>query len=177
MLRRWPLQRVQLANWKCGLNPGVFSDATGHHAAGTGSKSASVQTGESTELRPYVVFRRENMPADVPPRNRCPSRGPLVHEREPRRRLAKNPVGEEMGCNAGRRSMLALDGFWGRSTKEVESRLVKHRRDLVVIPGGTTCVLQPSDVCLNKSFEAQLKRMYTEWIAQGLYEPMPMGRI
>lgn len=100
-----------------------------------------------------------------------------MREREPRRRLAKNRVGEEMGCNAGRRSMLVLDEFRGRSTEKVESCLVKHRGDLVVIPGGTMCVLQPSDVCLNKSFEAHLKRMYTEWIAQGLYEPMPMGRI
>lgn len=46
-----------------------------------------------------------------------------------------------------------------------------------MIPGGMTSVLQPLDVCLNKPFKANVKRQYTEWMAEELHELTPTGRV
>ncbi|KAG0444536.1 hypothetical protein HPB47_013688 [Ixodes persulcatus] len=42
---------------------------------------------------------------------------------------------------------------------------------------GTTPMLQPMDVCLNKPFKLHVKLMHTEWIAEEEYNITPTARI
>lgn len=64
--------------------------------------------------------------------------------------------------------MLVLDSFRGHCTDAVKARLADNGTDLVVIPGGMTSMLQPLDVCINKPFKAHVKRLYAQWMADGL---------
>ncbi|KAG0421168.1 hypothetical protein HPB47_002931 [Ixodes persulcatus] len=69
------------------------------------------------------------------------------------------------GAMLARRSMLVLDAFRGHNTEEVKTCLADDKTDLVMFP--------PMDVCLNNPFEAHVKRMYTEWIAEEQYADGP----
>ena len=53
-------------------------------------------------------------------------------------------------------SMLVLDAFKGHLTDSVKNQLRKMNTELVVIPGGMTTVLQPTDVSINKPFKDRL---------------------
>ena len=49
-------------------------------------------------------------------------------------------------------SLLVLDTFKGQITDCVKNQIRKMKTELVVIPGGMTSVLQPTDVSINKPF-------------------------
>jgi hypothetical protein len=49
--------------------------------------------------------------------------------------------------------------------------------DQVIILWGMISMLQPLDECINQSFKAQLKELYTRWVASGEHEFMPTGKI
>lgn len=72
--------------------------------------------------------------------------------------------------------MLMLDLFRGHCTDVVKAHLVKSI-DLMVIPGGWTAMLQPLDVRLNKPLKAHMKRVYTQWMADGLCTLTPTGLV
>lgn len=159
----------------------------------TGSKSVSILTGgntklrctvmlcalaDGTKLRPYVIFKRKTLPkVTFPP-------GVVVRVQENSWMTSdlvidwlKTVWETRPGAMLARRSMLVLDSFRGHSTDAVKARLSDNRTDLVMIPGGMTSMLQPLDVCLNKPFKAHVKRLYTDWMAEGLHDLTPTGRI
>lgn len=158
-----------------------------------GSKSVSVLTGgntklrctvmlcalaDGTKLRPYVIFKRKTLPSTpLPPgivvrtEDNAWMNGDLVSD------WLRTIWEKRPGAMLARRSMLVLDSFRGHCTDAVKARLADHRTDLVIIPGGMTSMLQPLDVCLNKPFKAHVKRLYAEWMADGLYALTPTGRV
>lgn len=159
----------------------------------TGSSSVSVLTGgntklcvtvllcalaDGTQLRPYVILKRKTLPKIHLPA------GVVVRAHENAWMNSdlfvdwvKTVWEKRPGAMLAKRSMLVLDSFRGHTTEEVKDRLSRNGTDLVVIPGGMTSMLQPLDVSLNKPFKAHVKRYYAEWMAEGLYDLTPTGRV
>jgi len=54
--------------------------------------------------------------------------------------------------------------------------LKSENTDLAVIPGGLTSVLQPLDVCLNKTFKDRVRQRWMAWMSEGIHEPTATGR-
>jgi len=61
--------------------------------------------------------------------------------------------------------MLVLDAFKGHLTDSVKNQLRKMNTELVVILGGMTSVLQPTDVSINKPFKDRLREQHLKWIS------------
>lgn len=158
-----------------------------------GAKSVSVLTGgntklrctvmlcalaDGTKLRPYVIFKRKTLPSTPLPPG-------IVVRVEDNSWMNSDLVidwiqaiwEKRPGALLARRSMLVLDSFRGHCTDAVKARLADNGTDLVVIPGGMTSMLQPLDVCINKPFKAHVKRLYAQWMADGLYALTPTGRV
>ena len=55
-------------------------------------------------------------------------------------------------------SLLAFDAFPAHKTDDVQSKLVKSKPDILMVPPGGTSTCQPMDVCINKSFKAILRK-------------------
>jgi hypothetical protein len=72
--------------------------------------------------------------------------------------------------------MLVLSAFKGHVTDSVKDQLRKMKTELV-IPGGTTTVLQPMDISINKSFKDRLRQQYLTWIADPARELTETGKI
>jgi DNA gyrase inhibitor GyrI len=51
------------------------------------------------------------------------------------------------------------------------------KTNVAVIPGGLTPVLQLFDVSMNKTFKDNIRKLYTQWMAEGGYEMMSTGKI
>ena len=64
-------------------------------------------------------------------------------------------------------SMLVLDAFGCQMTDDTNALLHRTNTDLVIIPGGTTTLLQPLDVSINKPFKDGLRRCWSDWIMSG----------
>lgn len=133
---------------------------------------------DGTKLRPYVIFKRKTLPSiPLPPG--------IVVRAEENSWMNSGLVGDWLrviwerrpGALLARRSMLVLDSFRGHCTDAVKARLAETSTDLVIIPGGMTSMLQPLDVCLNKPFKAHVKRLYAQWMADGIYALTPTGRV
>jgi hypothetical protein len=73
-------------------------------------------------------------------------------------------------------SMLVLDEFKGHVTDSVKDKLCKMKIELV-IRGGMTSVLQPTDVSINKSFKGRLRQQYLTWIVDPACELTETGKI
>ncbi|CAL1281597.1 unnamed protein product [Larinioides sclopetarius] len=61
-------------------------------------------------------------------------------------------------------SLLFWDSFKVHLTDEVLEKSRKLNAKLAIIPGGLTSMLQPLDVCINKSFKVRLRSKWMEWM-------------
>jgi hypothetical protein len=68
---------------------------------------------------------------------------------------------------AFRRRLLAWDAYRCHIMACVRDKVKKSKTDMAVIPGGLTSFLQPADVSWNKSFKAEYRKRYDEWMASG----------
>ena len=59
--------------------------------------------------------------------------------------------------------------FWAHRCAKVKNEADKLRTTLAVIPGWTS-ILQPLDVCLNKSFKDNIPKYWLKWINSNLLE-------
>src|SRR6218665_3059281 len=64
--------------------------------------------------------------------------------------------------------MLVWDMFRAHLTEPCKKTARNLRPDMAVIPGGLTSVLQPQDVCLNKSCKVRLLKIWVEWMSSGM---------
>lgn len=62
-------------------------------------------------------------------------------------------------------SMLVWDSFQAHLTEAVKEKCRQLNTAVAVIPGGLTSILQPLDVCLNKSFKDRLRQKWIQWMA------------
>ena len=69
-----------------------------------------------------------------------------------------------------RRSLLVFDLFEAHVTDRVKRALERENKNLAVIPGGLTSILQPLHVSLNKPFKDGVRKRWMEWTANGIHE-------
>ena len=69
-------------------------------------------------------------------------------------------------------SLLTFDAFSAHKTDEVQSKLVKNKSDILMIPPGCTSKCRPMDVCINKLFKAILRKCWVNYISK-IIEQMP----
>jgi hypothetical protein len=70
-----------------------------------------------------------------------------------------------------------LDSFCRHSVDDMKIILMEMQTDLTVIPGGLTSVLQPLDVSVNKPCKDSVRKLYTQWMAEGTQELMSIRKI
>ena len=63
--------------------------------------------------------------------------------------------------------MLVYDSFRDHLEESVKKKFHDLGFDLVVIPGGLTCIYQPLDVTINKPFKDNLRKKWHNWMAAG----------
>ena len=61
-------------------------------------------------------------------------------------------------------SLLTFDAFSARKADDVQSKLVKNKSDILMIPPGCTSKSQPMDACINKPFKAILCKCWVNYI-------------
>jgi hypothetical protein len=61
-------------------------------------------------------------------------------------------------------SLLVLDSFRGHLVDPVKQKLKDMKTMMAVVPGGCTSRLQPLDVAVNKSFKANLRSLWVQWM-------------
>ncbi|KAH8037549.1 hypothetical protein HPB51_013339 [Rhipicephalus microplus] len=74
-------------------------------------------------------------------------------------------------------SLLVIHSFHGHLVGSVRAKLKELRTDLAVIPGSLTSMLQPRDIFLNKPFRDNVRRLYSEWMAEGDHAMTSGGKI
>ena len=123
---------------------------------------------DGTKLKPAVVFKRKTMPKEKLP---CEL---LVMVQE------KGWVDESIlmewlekvwfrrpGALLNPDSLLVWDMFRVHLLDSVKRKLQDKKTRQAVIPGGTTSILQPLDVCLNKPFKSNMRELWNDWMLNG----------
>jgi len=81
------------------------------------------------------------------------------------------------GALLHKKSLLVWDMFRAHLTDSVKKNLRRHKTNQVVIPGGTTSILQPLDVSLNKPFKSNIRKLWNTWMLDGKKEYTPAGNM
>ena len=132
---------------------------------------------DGSKLKPVVVFKRKTMPKE-----KLPS-GLLVLVQE------KGWVNEAVlmewldkvwfrrpGALLNH-SLLVWDMFRVHLLDSVKRKLKDNKTRQAVIPGGTTSILQPLDVCLNKPFKTTMRELWNKWMMNGEKELTKAGNL
>ena len=125
---------------------------------------------DGNKLPPMIIFKRKTLPKSTV----FPS-GVLVraHEKGWMNETGvidwmKNVWNKRPGAVFNKRSLLVWDMFVAHRCEKVKKEAESSRTTLAVIPGGLTSLLQPLDVCLNKPFKDNVRRLWANWISSGL---------
>jgi len=62
-----------------------------------------------------------------------------------------------------------MDSFEGHKTDSIKNIALSDKTDLAIIPGGLTSIVQPLDVCINKSFKDRLREKWNIWMSSGQF--------
>ena len=133
-------------------------------------------TADGGKLPPMVIFNRR-----TPPKEKFPS-GVIIHH-HPKGWMDQDGVllwlnkvwSRRSGALRREPSLLVWDQFRAHLTDRVKNHLHRTKTIPAVIPGGLTGMLQPLDVSLNKPFKANMRKLWTEWMAEGKAELTPKG--
>ena len=130
---------------------------------------------DGTKLTPMVVFKRKTLPkVNVPgviiavhPKGWVDEG--LVH-------MFLDQVWNKRPSALFRpQSLLVWDMFRAHLVDYVRKKLNEMKTHVAVIPGGTTSILQPLDVCLNKPFKVNMRKLWNEWMISGEQELTKAG--
>ncbi|KAM7294007.1 pogo transposable element with KRAB domain [Ixodes scapularis] len=140
-------------------------------------------TADGWKLAPYIILKRKNMLKNETFLKdvivRVQEKGWMTSElmQDWIRVVWQQRPGASLGGFKSTKSMLMLDALHGHLTPEVKAELDSNNCDLVVVPGGTTSVLQPLDVSVNKPFKENLRQEYEEWIRSPDRKKTPTGKL
>uniref|UniRef100_K7FGA6 HTH CENPB-type domain-containing protein n=1 Tax=Pelodiscus sinensis TaxID=13735 RepID=K7FGA6_PELSI len=120
-------------------------------------------TADGAKLRPMIIFKRKTMPKIKFPV------GVFVHVNEKgwMDEGLDNVWSRRPGGLRQERSLLVWDMFRAHLTTSTKKRLARINTDAAVIPAGLTSLVQPLDVCLNKSFKDRIREQWNEWMVSG----------
>ena len=135
-------------------------------------------TADGGKLPPMVIFKRK-----TPPKEEFP-RGIIIHQ-HPKGWMDEDGVllwlnkawGQRSGALMKQPSLLVWDQFRAHLTDRVKNHLKRNKTVQAVIPGGLTGILQPLDVCLNKPFKANMRKLWAEWMCEGKPEVTAKGNL
>ena len=126
---------------------------------------------DGSKLKPVVIFNRKTLPKLKNTHGVVVSAQHKGWMDTERMKLWIEKVWRARRGGLGRqRSLLALDVFEVHMTDDVKGALKRENTDMAVIPGGLTSILQPLDVSLNKPFKDNVRRMWMNWITDGIHE-------
>ncbi|GJP29558.1 hypothetical protein CLOM_g17346 [Closterium sp. NIES-68] len=127
-------------------------------------------TATGAKLLAYIIFKRKH-PLKIPVPNN------VVIRAHPKgwmdERLVQDWITKVLALHVkpppGRLrppSMLVLDYYRGHLTEGMKQTMRLFKIMPAVIPGGCISVLQPLDVCINRSFKAGVRMEYNEWFSR-----------
>ncbi|MCG7877729.1 MAG: hypothetical protein N0C90_15530 [Candidatus Thiodiazotropha endolucinida] len=123
---------------------------------------------DGTKLRPAVVFKRKTMPKEKIPSDLLVMVQPKGWVDEPILMEWLEKVWfRRPGALLNPNSLLVWDMFRVHLLDSVKRRLRERKTRQAVIPGGTTSLLQPLDVCLNKPFKSNMRNLWNDWMVNG----------
>jgi hypothetical protein len=128
---------------------------------------------DGTKLPPVCIFKLKNIPREIFPQGvhiRINKKG-WCNEQEMLWWIEN--VWTQRNALSNPRSLLVLDSFRGHLVNSVKNRFNEKQTNIAVIPGGLTSKLQPLDVAINKSFKANLRRYYNEWMNSEVHALTP----
>uniref|UniRef100_A0A8C8VPE3 HTH CENPB-type domain-containing protein n=1 Tax=Pelusios castaneus TaxID=367368 RepID=A0A8C8VPE3_9SAUR len=123
-----------------------------------------------TKLRPVIIFKRKTLPKNV----KLPS-GVIVrvHEKgwmdeEGMQKWLHDVWNARPGAALKKKpSLLVWDMFRAHVTGNIKDEANSLKTTLAVIPSGLTSMLQPLDMCLNKTFKDRVRKMRQDWMLSG----------
>jgi hypothetical protein len=131
-----------------------------------------------TKLKPLLVFKRKTMPKEKMPSGVVVTVNPKGWVDEAICLVWIEKVwNARPGALLKHKALLVWDMFRAHLMQSVKQKLRRHRTYQAVIPGGTTSVLQPLDVCLNKPFKANMRKQWHKWIVDGPKEKTKAGNL
>lgn len=118
------------------------------------------------KLPPMVIFKRKTLPKESFPK------GIVVSNNERGWMNLETSIEWAEKCwrkrpNSffQRNSLLVMDSMQAHRTADIKKSLASQRTEPAIIPGGLTKLLQPLDVSLNRSFKAQMRNYWEQWMA------------
>lgn len=130
------------------------------------------------KLKPLIIFKRKTVPKENFPPGvviRVNEKGWMCEEVmlawieevwRKRRGAFFKPCG-----------LLIMDSMRAHLLESVKIASGKAGATLAVIPGGLTKKLQPLDITVNKCFKSEMRRMWEEWMSEGLHSYTKTGKM
>ena len=136
-------------------------------------------TASGIKLPPMVIFKRKTMPKDKFPA------GIVVHvnpkgwmdESTMKKWLAECFAKRPGGFFRRSKTLLIFDSMRAHITEGVKQAIKSTNAILAVIPGGTTKLIQPLDIGINRSFKANLCQLWEQWMTEGEHSFTKTGRL
>ncbi|RWR99058.1 pogo transposable element with KRAB domain-like protein, partial [Dinothrombium tinctorium] len=93
-------------------------------------------------------------------------------------KIRPNGIFANRNVPGGIKTLLVMDSFRAHKTDEVKKSLKNfYNTDVCIVPGGMTPILQPADVCYNRSFKSKLKELWSSWMAEQVKNNEPDQKI
>lgn len=129
-------------------------------------------------LNPLIIFKRKTLPkGDFP--------SDIVISANEKGWMCESIMFEwiekvwqrRKGSFFDRKGLLIMDSMRSHLLDTVKSHFKKLSTDLAVIPGGLTKILQPLDLSVNRSFKAEIRKRWENWMSEGLHSFTTTGKM
>ncbi|MES9884208.1 MAG: hypothetical protein ABW185_25465 [Sedimenticola sp.] len=133
---------------------------------------------DGTKLKPMVIFKRKTMPKEKLPAGVVVEVNPKGWVNETVCNIWLEKIWDKRpGALLKRKALLVWDMFRAHLVESVKKTLQRLNTHQAVIPGGTTSILQPLDVCLNKPFKVNMRKEWHAWMIEGPTELTAAGNL
>ncbi|CAG8627368.1 9882_t:CDS:1, partial [Ambispora leptoticha] len=126
-------------------------------------------TAAGEKLPPMVIFKLKKKPKGKFPRNIVVATAPSANMTQDLMISTFIPrvVWARPNSFFKSKGIIFFDAHRSHNRDGVIRKLNSEGLDILEIPGGTTCVLQPLDVSVNKPFKNGMQRRWEEWMDRG----------
>uniref|UniRef100_A0A3P9AAF4 HTH CENPB-type domain-containing protein n=1 Tax=Esox lucius TaxID=8010 RepID=A0A3P9AAF4_ESOLU len=135
--------------------------------------------GDGTKLPPMVIFRRVTMPREKLPKGivvQCNKKGWMTEELM--LEWANRVWRGRPGACFSPRGALILDSMSAHTAPGVKDHFSKTlKTDLVIIPSGLTCKLQPLEGGVNHLFRTQIRTEWEKCMQEGIHSFTTSGKM